>query len=176
MTINFTGRHFPSEIIYYLAYKLSYREIEEILAEHDIIVDHSTLNRWVIKYAPLLEHQARQIRSLLLLRGGWTRPGRTHLISSYGSARRYRLFMAIWLWFSYGQYRLLRGKAGNHVAQLDHSILCLCQSVFEALIARVTRRTVILYHSRRFRGVEFGEGLFAIGIYESLLVDTADSL
>ncbi|WP_081470381.1 IS6 family transposase [Photobacterium profundum] len=64
MTIKFTGRHFPSEIIlqsvrYYLSYKLSYREIEEVLAERGINVDHSTLNRWVIKYAPLLEHRAR---------------------------------------------------------------------------------------------------------------------
>jgi putative transposase len=53
MSIKFTGRHFPSEIIlqsvrYYLSYKLSYREIEEILAERGINVDHSTLNRWVI--------------------------------------------------------------------------------------------------------------------------------
>ncbi|WP_259649679.1 IS6 family transposase [Shewanella sp. MBTL60-007] len=60
MTINFTGRHYPSDIImqalrYYLAYKLSYREIEEIFAERNIHFDHSTLNRWVIKYAPLLE-------------------------------------------------------------------------------------------------------------------------
>ena len=65
MTIHFSGRHFPSEIIllsvrYYLAYKLSYREIEEIIAERGINVDHSTLNRWVIKYAPLLEHRARK--------------------------------------------------------------------------------------------------------------------
>jgi putative transposase len=67
MTIKFTGRHFPSEIIlqsvrYYLSYRLSYREIEEILAERGINVDHSTLNRWVIKYAPLLEHRARQVK------------------------------------------------------------------------------------------------------------------
>ena len=65
MTINFSGRHFPSDIIlqlvrYYLSYKLSYREIEEIYAERGINVDHSTLNRWVIKYAPLLEHRARK--------------------------------------------------------------------------------------------------------------------
>jgi len=65
MTIHFSGRHFPSEIIllsvrYYLAYKLSYREIEEIYAERGINVDHSTLNRWVIKYAPLLEHRVRK--------------------------------------------------------------------------------------------------------------------
>ena len=60
MTINFSGRHYPADMImqalrYYLAYKLSYREIEEIFAERNIHFDHSTLNRWVIKYAPLLE-------------------------------------------------------------------------------------------------------------------------
>jgi len=41
---------------------LSYREIEEIYAERGINVDHSTLNRWVIKYAPLLEYRARQVK------------------------------------------------------------------------------------------------------------------
>jgi putative transposase len=60
MTLNFSGRHYPTEIImqalrYYLAYKLSYREIEEIFAERHIYFDHSTLNRWVIKYSPQLE-------------------------------------------------------------------------------------------------------------------------
>ena len=40
---------------YYLAYKLSYREIEEMFAERNIHFDHSTLNRWVIKYSPQLE-------------------------------------------------------------------------------------------------------------------------
>ncbi len=47
MTINFSGRHYPLDIImmalrYYLAYKLSYREIEEIFAERHIHFDHST--------------------------------------------------------------------------------------------------------------------------------------
>jgi putative transposase len=37
-----------------LAYKLSYREIDEILAKRNIHFDHSTLNRWVIKYSPQL--------------------------------------------------------------------------------------------------------------------------
>ncbi|SBT15601.1 IS6 family transposase [Vibrio celticus] len=64
MTINFSGRHFPSCIIlqairYCVSYKLSYREIEEIFAERGIDTDHSTINRWVIRYAPLLEHRAR---------------------------------------------------------------------------------------------------------------------
>ena len=58
MTINFSGRHFPSDFLllvvrYYLVYKLSYREIEEIMAERGIHVVHSTINRWVIKYAPV---------------------------------------------------------------------------------------------------------------------------
>ena len=48
----FKGCHFPSEVIletirYYLAYKLSYREIEEIQLERGVIVDHATINRWV---------------------------------------------------------------------------------------------------------------------------------
>ena len=65
MGLNFSGCHFPQEIImqalrYYLAYKLSYREIEEIFAERNINFDHSTLNRWVIKYAPQLEARFRK--------------------------------------------------------------------------------------------------------------------
>jgi putative transposase len=64
MTLNFSGRHYPKEIIlqslrYYLTYKLSYREIEEIFAERNIHFDHSTLNRWVIKYSPQLEANFR---------------------------------------------------------------------------------------------------------------------
>ena len=46
----FKGCHFPSEVIletvrYYLAYKLSYREIEEIQRERGVNVDHATINR-----------------------------------------------------------------------------------------------------------------------------------
>ena len=60
----FKGCHFPSEVIletvrYYLAYKLSYREIEEIQRERGVNVDHATINRWVIKFTPILEHKAR---------------------------------------------------------------------------------------------------------------------
>ena len=60
----FKGCHFPSDVIletvrYYLAYKLSYREIEEIQRERGVNIDHATINRWVIKFAPVLEHKAR---------------------------------------------------------------------------------------------------------------------
>ena len=48
----FKGCHFPSEIIletirYYHAYKLSYREIEEIQCERGVHIDHATIHRWV---------------------------------------------------------------------------------------------------------------------------------
>lgn len=45
---------------WYVAYPLSYRDVEELMAERGVTVDHSTLNRWVIKYAPLLETEFRK--------------------------------------------------------------------------------------------------------------------
>ncbi len=50
--MKFSGRHFPKEVIltavrWYVRYKLSYRDIEELMAERGVEVDHSTLNRWV---------------------------------------------------------------------------------------------------------------------------------
>jgi transposase-like protein len=35
-------------------YAVSYRDLEEILAERGVAVDHATLNRWVVKYSPLI--------------------------------------------------------------------------------------------------------------------------
>ena len=45
---------------WYLAYSLSYREIEELALERGLQVDHSTINRWVIKYSPQLEESFRK--------------------------------------------------------------------------------------------------------------------
>ena len=63
--MNFKGYQFPKEIIlqavrYYVAYKLSYRDIEEMYAERGVDVDHSTINRWVITFAPIIEQVARR--------------------------------------------------------------------------------------------------------------------
>jgi len=57
--ISFKGRQFEKTVIlmtvrWYLAYALSYRNIEELMLERGFKVDHSTLNRWVIHYSPLL--------------------------------------------------------------------------------------------------------------------------
>lgn len=45
---------------WYLAYPLSYRDIEELALERGLKVDHSTINRWVIKYSPQLEESFRK--------------------------------------------------------------------------------------------------------------------
>ena len=60
MAVSFKGAHFPQEIIlpcvrWYVAYPLSTRHIEELMLKRGIHVDHSTINRWVIKYSPQLE-------------------------------------------------------------------------------------------------------------------------
>jgi putative transposase len=63
--ISFKGKHFMKDVIllvvrWYLSYSLSYRDIEEMMLERGTKVDHSTLNRWVIEYAPLLESEFRK--------------------------------------------------------------------------------------------------------------------
>jgi transposase-like protein len=59
----FQGRHFADVIIilcvrWYLRYSLSYRDLEEIMAEGGLAVDHVTIWRWVQHYAPLVESAA----------------------------------------------------------------------------------------------------------------------
>ena len=60
MAIDCKGAHFPPEVIlmgvrWYAAYPLSTRHVEELMEERGVEVDHSTINRWVIKYSPQLE-------------------------------------------------------------------------------------------------------------------------
>ena len=64
---DFKGRHFEAGLIvqsvsWYLRYPLSYRDIEELLLERGLEVDHSTVNRWVLAYAPLVERRLRPFR------------------------------------------------------------------------------------------------------------------
>ena len=60
MAISFKGAHFPPDIIlmgvrWYVAYPLSYRHVEELMEERGVPIDHATIQRWVVKYRPLLE-------------------------------------------------------------------------------------------------------------------------
>jgi len=58
----FKGRHFDQSVIllcvrWYLAYSLSLRNLEDMMAERGIAVDHATIQRWTVHYTPLLLEQ-----------------------------------------------------------------------------------------------------------------------
>ena len=60
----FKWRHFQTDIIllcvrWHLRYSLSYRDIEEMMLERGLHVDHTTIYRWVQRYAPELEKRCR---------------------------------------------------------------------------------------------------------------------
>jgi transposase, IS6 family len=63
----FRGFRFPPEVIvlavrWYLRFGLSYRDVEELLVERGIEVDHVTVFRWVQRFTPLLADAARPCR------------------------------------------------------------------------------------------------------------------
>jgi len=68
----FAGFRFPPKIIlitvrWYLRYGLSYRDLEELLAERGIEVDHVTLFRWVQRFTPLLVDVAGNVAATAVL-------------------------------------------------------------------------------------------------------------
>jgi transposase, IS6 family len=63
----FAGFRFPSDVIvvavrWYLRFGLSYRDVEELLAERGVDVDHVSVYRWVLRFTPLLAEAARPCR------------------------------------------------------------------------------------------------------------------
>ena len=88
MTIDFKGSHYPKSVIlyavfFYVRYGVSYRDLEEIMAERGVAVDHATLNRWVVKFSPLIAAYAqtrkkptavswRMDETYIKVRGKWT--------------------------------------------------------------------------------------------------------
>lgn len=88
VTIDFKGNHFPQSVIlfavfFYVRYGVSYRDLEEIMAERGVEIDHATLNRWVVKFSPLISANAqsrkkptapswRMDETYIKVRGKWT--------------------------------------------------------------------------------------------------------
>ena len=86
--ISFKGAHFPKDVIlyavfFYVRYAVSYRDLEEIMAERGVELDHATLNRWVARYAGLVAEQGRRRKApvdrswrmdetYVKVRGEWT--------------------------------------------------------------------------------------------------------
>ena len=63
----FAGFRFPPDVIvlavrWYLRFGLSYRDVEELLIERGVEVDHVTIDRWVLRFTPLLADAARPCR------------------------------------------------------------------------------------------------------------------
>jgi transposase-like protein len=66
-TSAFSGRAFPDDIIalavrWYVRYRLSYADVSEWLAERGVLVDQSTIYRWVQRFLPLFGEVARNYR------------------------------------------------------------------------------------------------------------------
>jgi putative transposase len=64
LTIEFKENHFPKSVIlyavfFYVRYGVSYRDLEEIMAERGVVIDHATLNRWVVKFSRLIAASAQ---------------------------------------------------------------------------------------------------------------------
>jgi hypothetical protein len=60
----FKWRHFEGDMMllsvrWYLRYTLSYRDVEELMRERRLAVDHTTIFRWLQRYAPELEQRCR---------------------------------------------------------------------------------------------------------------------
>ena len=65
--VNTKGMRFPIDVIlvcirWYAAYPLSYRHLEEMMEERGVVVDHSSINRWAIRFLPLLEEIFRKYK------------------------------------------------------------------------------------------------------------------
>jgi len=64
VAIDFKGVHFPKAVIlhavfFYVRYAVSYRDLEEIVVERGVSVDHATLDRWAVKFSPLIAANAQ---------------------------------------------------------------------------------------------------------------------
>ncbi len=64
---SYSGYRFPADIIHravwmYLRFTLSYRDVEELLAERGIQVTYETVRRWVLNFGPLIARRLRAHR------------------------------------------------------------------------------------------------------------------
>ena len=80
----FKGRHFDRSVIllcvrWYLAYSLRLRNLEEMMAERGVSVDHATIHRWSLRYAPELLRRLNQSKRAVT--------GRWHIDETYVKVR-----------------------------------------------------------------------------------------
>ena|ERR1700722_11254920 len=66
-TISFARHQFPSDVIrhavwLYFRFTLSFRDVEDLLAERGLDVSYETVRRWVLKFGPLFARELRRRR------------------------------------------------------------------------------------------------------------------
>jgi transposase-like protein len=101
------GRHFAPETIelcvrWYITYRLSYRDLAAVMAERNIVVSHTTIMRWVLRYVP--DYERRWARFARPAGSSWrmdetavsVRGGRHYLIVRWNVMEsRSRLYSAV---------------------------------------------------------------------------------
>ena len=70
----YRGRRFQNETIelcvrWYITYRLSYRDLVAMMAERGIVVSHTTIMRWVLRYVP--EYEKRWARYARPVNSSW---------------------------------------------------------------------------------------------------------
>jgi transposase-like protein len=70
----YRGRQFPAETIercvrWYITYRLSYRDLAAMMAEKGVVVSHTTIMRWVLRYVP--EYERRWARHARRVNSSW---------------------------------------------------------------------------------------------------------
>ena len=75
----FKRRRFPVEVIllcvrWYCKYGISYRDLAEMMQERGVMVDHTTIFRWVQRYAPEIEKRVRWYQGYRSRPGGSMKP------------------------------------------------------------------------------------------------------
>ncbi len=101
----FAGHRFPREVIslavrWYLRYGLSYRDVEELLAERGVTVDHVTVCRWVQRFKPEFVEAAR------------TWPSHAPVAAGSSTRCRHQLNSSCWRWVI-GWHGCLSARGGS---------------------------------------------------------------
>jgi transposase-like protein len=137
VAIEFRGSHFEWDVIlcgvrWYVAYPISYRQLEEMMYERGVEVDHSTPGRWVLKYAPLLEQEFRARKR--------------QVDCNWRMDETYVKVKGIWKYL----YRAV-DKAGATV-----DFLLTAKRIVRSRCASCARRSVSMVHLRRSQSTKAG--------------------
>ena len=91
--LSYSGYRFPPEIIQravwmYLRFTLSFRDVEELLAERGIVVTYESIRRWVLTFGPAI---ARKLRARRPKPHGRCWGGRPPIRHRYAKVRSFQI-------------------------------------------------------------------------------------